>query len=196
MTAGLASVLLAAAGSAAKADDETTAGALTYFAAGILMVDAGASVANGWALAAGRPNRLNGYVGVVAGVISLGHGRSRSRTDRRPGAAGRFRHRDGCGGNGAPRAWYSERSAIAAEERQHEPTERTVDTAGPRQDGSPGRRDRSGRETRLLESPTSSAATSITSPHPPGCQTVMGSRVFSDSPETNPRLDPPLSIAW
>ena len=72
MAAGLASVLLAAAGSAAKADDEATAGALTYFAAGMLMVDAGASVANGWALAAGRPNRLNGYFGVVVGVISLG----------------------------------------------------------------------------------------------------------------------------
>jgi hypothetical protein len=52
--------------------DEVNHSAVTYFAAGLLIVDVGASVANGIALSAGRPNRLNGYFGVVAGVVSLG----------------------------------------------------------------------------------------------------------------------------
>jgi hypothetical protein len=51
---------------------ETVSSGVQYFAAGLLLADVGASVANGFALTSGTPNRLNGYFGVVAGIISLG----------------------------------------------------------------------------------------------------------------------------
>lgn len=52
--------------------DEVSYSAASYFAAGMLLVDIGASLGNGIALTTGRPNRLNGYFGIVAGVISFG----------------------------------------------------------------------------------------------------------------------------
>ena len=52
--------------------DEGDYSAAHYVAAGLLLVDVGASVANGFSLTTGRPNRLNGYFGVVVGVASLG----------------------------------------------------------------------------------------------------------------------------
>ncbi|MCX5800856.1 MAG: hypothetical protein NTX17_05650 [Candidatus Eisenbacteria bacterium] len=55
----------------ARADGASYA-TVNYVVAGLLFVDVGASIANGLALTAGRPNRLNGYFGVAAGVISLG----------------------------------------------------------------------------------------------------------------------------
>ncbi len=62
---------LASAHSDARADGVNYSAAY-FFAGGLLLVDVGASVANGIALATGRPNRLNGYFGVVAGAVSLG----------------------------------------------------------------------------------------------------------------------------
>ncbi|MBN1504331.1 MAG: hypothetical protein JW952_04635 [Candidatus Eisenbacteria bacterium] len=44
---------------------------LIWLAAGVLVVDAGATVANGAALVAGKPNRENGMFGVVLGSASL-----------------------------------------------------------------------------------------------------------------------------
>ncbi|MDD4858043.1 MAG: hypothetical protein PHD74_08045 [Candidatus Krumholzibacteria bacterium] len=52
--------------------DEVGYSAAHYFAAAMLLVDVGASLGNGIALATGRPNRLNGYFGIAAGVISFG----------------------------------------------------------------------------------------------------------------------------
>ena len=62
---------LALVGSDAGAD-EVNHSAVAYFAAGVLLIDVGASLGNGIALTAGRPDRLNGYFGVVAGIVSLG----------------------------------------------------------------------------------------------------------------------------
>lgn len=70
-TALLLVLCLAFARSDAAAD-ETAASGVQYVAAGLLLADIGASVANGFALTSGTPNRLNGYFGVVAGVVSLG----------------------------------------------------------------------------------------------------------------------------
>jgi len=62
---------VALVGSEAGAD-EVNHSPVAYFAAGLLLVDVGASLGNGIALTAGRPDRLNGYFGVVAGIVSLG----------------------------------------------------------------------------------------------------------------------------
>jgi len=52
--------------------DEANYSAAHYLAGGVLLLDVGASIANGAALAAGKSNRLNGYFGVVTGVVSFG----------------------------------------------------------------------------------------------------------------------------
>ena len=52
--------------------DEASYSPATYAVASLLIIDVGAAVANGIALSVGRPNRRNGYFGVVAGVASLG----------------------------------------------------------------------------------------------------------------------------
>lgn len=54
------------------AGEDSTTGALTYFSAGMLIVDAGVSIGNGISLSSGKPNRLNGYLGVAAGAIYIG----------------------------------------------------------------------------------------------------------------------------
>ncbi len=43
-----------------------------YVAMGLLVVDAGVSLANGWAVSMGTANKPNGYLGIGLGVASLG----------------------------------------------------------------------------------------------------------------------------
>jgi hypothetical membrane protein len=43
-----------------------------YVVAGLLVVDVGVSLSNGFSLSRGDPNRLNGYFGLVTGTASLG----------------------------------------------------------------------------------------------------------------------------
>lgn len=45
---------------------------MVYVVTGLLIVDVGASISNGFSLSRGQPNRINGYFGLVTGVISLG----------------------------------------------------------------------------------------------------------------------------
>jgi hypothetical protein len=61
----------------ARADEEPTAmegGPLIFLAAGALMLNVGATIANGAALAAGKPNRGHGMFGVVLGGASVAAG--------------------------------------------------------------------------------------------------------------------------
>ncbi len=58
----------------ARADEEPTAmggGAVTWLAAGALALNAGAAIANGAALAAGKPDRGHGMFGIVLGGASV-----------------------------------------------------------------------------------------------------------------------------
>jgi hypothetical protein len=43
-----------------------------YAIAGLLIIDIGASLSNGFSLINDRPNKINGYFGAVTGAISLG----------------------------------------------------------------------------------------------------------------------------
>ena len=45
---------------------------LVYAIAGLFIVDVGVSLSNGFSLINDSPNKINGYFGVVTGVISLG----------------------------------------------------------------------------------------------------------------------------
>jgi hypothetical protein len=45
---------------------------LIYALAGLLIIDIGVSLSNGFSLINDRPNKINGYFGIVTGVISLG----------------------------------------------------------------------------------------------------------------------------
>lgn len=49
-----------------------TSSPLIYAIAGLLIVDVGVSLSNGFSLINDSPNRANGYFGIVTGAISLG----------------------------------------------------------------------------------------------------------------------------
>lgn len=58
----------------AEADSEPTAltgSPIIYLAAGVMAVNAGATIANGAALVAGKPNRQNGMFGLVLGSATV-----------------------------------------------------------------------------------------------------------------------------
>lgn len=69
LVTGLLIASLGGDGTAAEAD---VGNGLVYVSAGVLLVDIGVCVGNGVSLSIGKPDRLNGYLGVVAGVVSFG----------------------------------------------------------------------------------------------------------------------------
>jgi hypothetical protein len=65
-------LLVASLGGDSAAADADIGNGLVYVSAGVLFVDVGASIFNGVSLAIGKPDRLNGSLGVAAGVVSFG----------------------------------------------------------------------------------------------------------------------------
>lgn len=67
-------ILLVLINSESRAEETSYASysPMVYVVTGLLIVDVGASISNGFSLSRGKPNRINGYFGLVTGAVSLG----------------------------------------------------------------------------------------------------------------------------